>query len=185
MMRTSINNMTILAATLMWIAGLAWTGRVHAELPSAADYFNYGSATFIRDDPQKALAIVLEGIEHYPDNESLLRLKELLEQQQEQQNQNNQQDRQNEQEQDQEQEQNDSNEQNEDQPDQNDEGEPEQTPPEEDQQPPEPTAEEMTDEEAEMVLDSLRQLEQAQREQLMREIIRQQARDMPPVEKDW
>ncbi|HMP88869.1 MAG TPA: hypothetical protein PJ991_01645 [Kiritimatiellia bacterium] len=156
---------------------------VFSELPSATDYFNYGSATFIREDPQKALAIVLEGLEHYPEHDPLIRLKELLEQQQEQ-NQQNQQDQQESQENDQSPEDGD-NEQNDDESDQNRDNDPNDTSEQEEQQPPEPLAEEMTEDEAEMVLDSLRQLEQAQREQLMREIIRRQLRDMPPVEKDW
>ena len=40
------------------------------------DYFNQGSATFIRETPEKALSIVTEGLVHYPDNEPLIRLKE-------------------------------------------------------------------------------------------------------------
>ncbi len=43
----------------------------------------------------------------------------------------------------------------------------------------------MTEEEAEMVLDSLRQLEEAQREQMTQEMIRRKMRNLPPVEKDW
>jgi len=164
---------------------LALAAYVHADLPSAKDYFNYGSATFIREEPEKALAIVNEGLEHYPEDEPLIRLKELLEQQNEQQNQDNQSKDQNNQEQDQDQQQGDQDEQSEDPSDQNEEQEAPPPEPEDEQPPTEPSAEEMTEEEAEMVLDSLRQLEQAQREMLMREIIKQQMRDMPPVEKDW
>ena len=43
-----------------------------------------GSATFIREEPDKALAIVNEGLSHHPDNEPLLKLKALLEQQKQQ-----------------------------------------------------------------------------------------------------
>jgi Ca-activated chloride channel family protein len=161
---------------------------VHAEVgTSSAEYFNQGAATFIRENPEQALAIVNEGLQLHPDDEPLLRLKALLEQQQESQtNQSEQNDQQeqsdqsdqsdksdpSDEEQDQEQEQD----QDQDQ-DQNEE--------EQDQQEKQPQPGDLSEEEAEMVLDSLRQLEEAQRDQLMQEMIRRQMRDMPPVEKDW
>ena len=43
----------------------------------------------------------------------------------------------------------------------------------------------MNEDEAEMVLDSLRQLEEAQRERIMKDMIRRQMKNIPPVEKDW
>ena len=173
----------------------ALSARAQTDVASAADYFNLGSATFIRDEPEKALAIVNEGLVLHPDDEPLLRLKALLEQQQEQNQQNQQQPQDQNQDQDQNENQNEpqqdpsqpppeENEQEEQEEDQN------QQPPEssEQEEPPEqeqPQPGDMSEEEAEMVLDSLRQLEQAQREQLMQEMIRRQMQNMPPVEKDW
>jgi Ca-activated chloride channel family protein len=170
---------------------------VRAEATSAADYFNLGSSTFIREDPERALAIVNEGLMFHPDDEPLLRLKALLEQKKDQEQQQQQQEQQQEQndsskdDSDSSEKPDDSSEQGDQNQDQNEPEKPEEQSPEEEQpqepseQAPEPTAGEMTEEEAEMVLDSLRQLEQAQREQLMQEMIRRQMQNMPPVEKDW
>lgn len=174
----------LLILGLTRIDGLAQT---NAAASAAGDYFNLGSATFIRENPESALGIVNEGLSIYPGDESLLRLKKLLEEKQ-----NEQQEQQ-----DQEQEQ---------QPDPQDgqSGEPENQSPEQEQESEEPQDQknkdgdeeqpeekeepqpaDMTKNEAEMMLDSLRQLEQAQREQLMQEMIRNKIPDMPPVEKDW
>lgn len=167
---------------MKWLAIMLLLGigfNAHAEATSAADYFNLGAATFIREDAEAAKAIVEEGLLLHPEDEPLKKLKALLEQQQESQSNKSDQSDSSDQsdpsdsEQDQNQEQ--------DQP-QPQEPENQQDQPQEQDQ---PQPEEMTGEEAEMVLDSLRQLEEAQRDQLMQEMIRRQMRDMPPVEKDW
>jgi Ca-activated chloride channel family protein len=156
---------------------------VHAEVgTSSAEYFNQGAATFIRENPEQALAIVNEGLQLHPDDEPLLRLKALLEQQQESQSSQSEKS-----------EQQDSSDQSdpsdEEQEQEQDQQKPEesqdQEPGEQDQQEEQPQPGDLSEEEAEMVLDSLRQLEEAQRDQLMQEMIRRQMRDMPPVEKDW
>jgi len=178
------------------ILGLLTT-LAHAQAPKpATDYFNQGSVTFIRESPEKALAIVTEGLVHYPENEPLIKLKELIEQQdkQDQQNQQNQQDQSQDQSKSDQGEQPPPEEQPEEKPDEPSEEEKDQSK-KEDQQPSEPqdqeaeqkeaVAEDMTEEEAEMVLDSLRQLEEAQREQMTQEMIRRKMLNMPPVEKDW
>ncbi len=168
---------------------------IRAEVESAADYFNLGAATFIRENPEPALAIVNEGLVFYPEDESLIRLKALIEQQQEQQNQNNSSDDSDQQDQDSQAEQNESGEnQNEQSPDEEEESE--QEPPEEnegeqnegneeEQEQDQPQPSDLNEDEAEMVLDSLRQLEEAQRERIMQDMIKRQMQNMPPVEKDW
>lgn len=153
----------------------------HADATSAADYFNLGAATFIREDPEAALAIVNEGLQFHPEDEPLKKLKALLEQQQESQSEQSDQSDQSDQSEEP---------QESDPPDQSDAEQDQQPQPQEpsdpqDQPQDQPQADEMTEDEAEMVLDSLRQLEEAQRDQLMQEMIRRQIRDMPPVEKDW
>jgi len=181
-----------------WLALMASFALAQTDPTSAEAYFNQGSATFIREEPEQALVIVNEGLALHPENEPLIKLKALLEQQkdqnqQDQQNQQNQEDRKDQQEQqDQSQKdeepQQDQEEQKEDEPEkeEQEQDQPEAQPPEEEQpQDEQPSPGEMTEEEAEMVLDSLRQLEQAQREQMTREMIRKQMSDMPPVEKDW
>jgi Ca-activated chloride channel family protein len=159
---------------------------------SAEDYFNLGSAIFIRESGERALAVVDEGLVLYPDDEKLLRLKQLIEQEQENQ-QNQQQQDQNpeengddnqqtpENEQEQEQDEQEENEQNENQDDQT----PSEQQPGDPSDRQEPNPEDMTEDEANMILDSLRQLEHAQREQLTQDMIRKQMNNLPPVEKDW
>lgn len=164
---------------MKWLAIMLLLGigfKAHAEATSAADYFNLGAATFIREDPEAAKAIVEEGLLFHPEDEPLLKLKALLEQQQE--SQSNQSDQSEKSEQPQESDQSD-------QSDQQPQDQPQESESPQDQPQDQPQPEEMTGEEAEMVLDSLRQLEEAQRDQLMQEMIRRQMRDMPPVEKDW
>lgn len=166
------------------------------EVETAADYFNLGAATFIRANPEQALAIVNEGLVFFPEDESLLRLKALIEQQEEQQNQDSSEDSEQE-DQDSESEENGSDEnQNDQQPDeeeQSDEEEQEQESddnetseePADEEEREQPQPGDMNEDEAEMVLDSLRQLEEAQRERIMQDMIRRQMQNMPPVEKDW
>lgn len=189
--------------TLSLTAALATLFTVYAAAQPlltapAETYFNRGSATFIRESPEKALAIVNEGLVHHPEDTALIRLKELIERQQDQQQQQQQQ-----------QQPSSSSESSPDEPPPQGEQEPQEQPPAPDEQeqkpedqrdadgepqenndaPPEQprpeSAEEMTEEEAEMVLDSLRQLEEAQREQVNQEMIRRSMRNLPPVEKDW
>lgn len=183
---------------LLCLIGATAFGQTATAPASAQDYFNNGSATFIREDPTKALAIVNEGLSFHPDNEPLLKLKALLEQQQQQnqQNQNQNQDQKKE-DQDQQDQNQPQNEQDQDQQKPEDEQKPDEDDLKQDQnqgQPPpqeekesgeEQAAKDMSEEEANMVLDSLRQLEQAQREQMTQHMIRQQMQNPPPVEKDW
>lgn len=170
------------------IAFLAWAAasstRAATNVTSAADYFNLGAATFIRQDPEQALAIVNEGLLLHPEDEPLVQLKALLEQQQEQEQQQQDQQQENEQEKEDANKSDQSDPSEEDQPQDQDQDQ-DQPPEEQDQQEEQPAPGDMTEQEAEMVLDSLRQLEEAQRNELMQEMIRRQMRDMPPVEKDW
>jgi len=179
MMRILVNGICLLLIT----GALVHAG-TNTPSGSATDYFNIGSATFIRENPEAALGIVNEGLSLYPQDESLQQLKKLLEEKKEEQPQQNQQ-----------------NQKQEDQPENQPEASPENQDQERQQENRDPSssqerragetedqkeaADETTRNEAEMVLDSLRQLEQAQREQIMQEMIRRKIPDMPPVEKDW
>jgi Ca-activated chloride channel family protein len=189
-----MNHRLLLPLTLLTALALA---PLRAEVVDAPTYFNLGAATFIREQPETALAIVNEGLALHPDDEPLQKLKALLEQQQDQNQDQNQQDNQDSE--------SDPSDDESSPSDPSDSGENEQPPEEEpgeenaepeqpdqpsdpkDESPPQqqPVASEMTEQEAEMVLDSLRQLEQAQRENLTQEMIRRQMQQMPPVEKDW
>jgi outer membrane biosynthesis protein TonB len=189
--------MNHLLRTYALVATVTLTAAAQPLLTTPAEtYFNRGSATFIRESPEAALAIVNEGLVHHPDDTGLIRLKELIERQQDQQQQQQQQS-------------SSSESSPEEQPPPQGEQEPQEQPPAPDEQEQEPqdqkdtdgepqeseapptekprpeSAEEMTEEEAEMVLDSLRQLEEAQREQVNQEMIRRSMRNLPPVEKDW
>jgi len=184
-----------LIALLMLIGSIALA---QTNAPPAVDFFNAGSATYIRDTPERALAIVNEGLNIHPQDEKLLKLKELLEkkqdeqkkdQDQEQQKQEQPQDQQNndskpdDQDQQQQEEEKEQDEEKQDQNEEKDKPEPgEEEKPEEEK---EASAGDMTEQEAEMVLDSLRQLEEAQREQMTQEMIRRKMHEMPPVDKDW
>lgn len=169
---------------LLFITGVQVEAQTNTPSGSAADYFNIGSATFIRENPEAALGIVNEGLSLYPQDESLQRLKKMLEEKKDEQPQQNQQ---NQDQEDQSENQPEASPENQDEESQQENRDPSSNPESrageaEDQK---EAADDTTRNEAEMVLDSLRQLEQAQREQIMREMIRRKIPDMPPVEKDW
>ncbi len=172
---------------LLIVSGLQTLAQTNVT--SAVDYFNLGASTFIREDQEKALAIVNEGLLFHPEDEALLKLKSLLEQQQDSSSGQNEQPEETPPQEnagDQEPADQDTSsgeeESGEQQPEPADQESGDEEQPDEQER---PRADEMTGEEAEMVLDSLRQLEEAQRNELMQEMIRRQMRDMPPVEKDW
>lgn len=167
--------------------------------PGADRYFHLGAQTFVTNDVEPAKEIVNQGLEAHPDDPWLTALKTLLEQQQEQEQQQQQNQQQNENSE-QNQEQQDSPPDN--QPPQDQSGEPEDeedTPPQpepeqpqdanagedEEEQPPPPEPGDMSEDEAEMLLDALRQREQAERDMMMRRQIERQSRQAAPVEKDW
>lgn len=121
---------------------------------SDANYFHPAASLYIQGDSAGASNLVAKGLSIYPDDGKLKRLKELLEQQQEQEQQQQDQQNQNDQQQNQDQE----NQQEQQPQDQNQEQQ---------EQPPEPpSAEQMTEDEAEQLLDAMRQEEQNKRRQL-------------------
>ena len=150
----------ILAAT----AALAETGEIDID----SIYFHPAASQYIHGDTASASNLVAKGLSLFPDDGKLLRLKELLDKQQEQQqNEDNQQDQQ------------------QDQQDQNQEQQEQQDPQqdEQDQQQDQqdqtrsnrnnrinsrrpPSAEQMSEDEAEQLLDAMRQEEQNKRLQL-------------------
>ncbi|HMP75775.1 MAG TPA: hypothetical protein PKE12_05700 [Kiritimatiellia bacterium] len=145
---------------------------------SSRYYFDHGAEQFTRDDVEKARAWVDEGLVLYPQDEKLIALKQLLEQQQQQQQQENQ---------------SSGNEQDQQEPNEGEQdGQPEPQPGEqgdsgEPQDPPEQEkpASAMTPEEAERILDAMRDRESAERARVAEERLRREARRLPPVEKDW
>lgn len=125
-----------------------------------AAYFHPAASHYIQGDSTSASNLVVKGLSLYPDDAKLKRLKDLLEQEQEQ-----------------EQEQNDDQENQDDQenPDDQENSDDQENPDEENPDPDEsneeqpaepPSAEQMTADEAEQLLDAMRQEEQNKRRQL-------------------
>ncbi|RZO85836.1 MAG: hypothetical protein EVA58_04545 [Kiritimatiellaceae bacterium] len=160
------------------LLALLLLGTLHADVDST--FFHPAASAFIHGEANTASNKVAQGLQQYPNDPKLQRLKELLEQQQENEDQQDQQDNQNQQDpsndpqdpQDPQQQQNDS----ENNPN-NDPSDPSDSPP---NTTPPPQAEEMTPEEAQQLLDAMRQDEENKRSQL-RPIMGAPVR----VEKDW
>jgi hypothetical protein len=147
----------ILLASLFATALAAQTGEVDID----TTYFHPAASLYIHGDATGASNLVAKGLSVFPDDGKLLRLKDLLEQQQEQQqNEDNQQ--QDDQQQDQQDQQDD---QQQDQQDQQQDQSEDQSE-EQSQQPEPPSAEQMSADEAEQLLDAMRQEEQNKRLQL-------------------
>ncbi len=135
-----------------------------AEMPEAdATYFHPAASLYIHGDTAAASNLVAQGLAVFPDDGKLKRLKELIEQQQEQKQQD--QDRQQNQD---EQQQEQDNQQQEQQPPQDQGEQPPQDQGGQDRQPePEPqSAEEMSADEAQQLLDAMKQDEKNKRLQL-------------------
>ncbi|MCO5045403.1 MAG: hypothetical protein M9963_10895 [Kiritimatiellae bacterium] len=174
---------------ISFILALLLAGTALAADDSSKDYFDHGAENYTHDDIEKARSWVDEGLQLYPGDHSLTALKQLLEQQQQQQQQQkdkNQQSGQQGQEQKQQQDQS----QNQDQ--QKDEQQ------EKAQQQPSPSQSEVGDEsktndqqmamspeEAERMLDAMREKEAAERARIVEDQIRQESQKLPMVEKDW
>ncbi|VGO17858.1 hypothetical protein PDESU_06460 [Pontiella desulfatans] len=164
-------------ATILFLAvalpALAQTTNDVADIDST--YFHPAASMYIHGDTASASNLVVQGLAHYPENGKLLRLKELIDQQQEQnQDQDDQQqnqDQQNEQDQNQDQQQ-DQDQQNQDeqqneqdqQQNQDQQQQDQQQDPQQQQEP--PRAEQMSQDEAERLLDAMKQEEENKRLQL-------------------
>jgi hypothetical protein len=131
-----------------------------------AQYFHPAASLYIQGDSAGASNLVAQGLSTYPDDGKLKRLKELLDQQQEQeqQDQKDQQDQQQDEQQDQDNQQQEQQDQESDQ-NQQDGQEPQDSQPEP-QQPEPQSAEQMTPDEAQQLMDAMRQEEQNKRLQL-------------------
>lgn len=166
------------------LLALLLLGTLHADVDST--FFHPAASAFIHGDANTASNKVAQGLQQYPNDPKLQRLKELLEQQQENEDQQDQQDQQDNQDQQDQQDQqdnqnqqdpsNDSQNPSENNPN-NDPSDPSDSPP---NTTPPPQAEEMTPEEAQQLLDAMRQDEENKRSQL-RPIMGAPVR----VEKDW
>lgn len=180
---------------LLLILSLALASAAFAADDTSAYYFDNGAEQYTRNDIETAKKWVSEGLELYPGDKNLLALQQLIEQQQQQQQQQNQQqnqqqEQQSRQNQDQSQaaqnqsEENKGNDDKEQQEqaaaqqqnagdDKKDDGKDEQQ------------ARAMTPEEAERILDAMRDRESSDRAKIAEDRIRQEMGRMPMVEKDW
>ncbi|MDZ8119245.1 hypothetical protein [Pontiella agarivorans] len=167
-----------------------------AEIPETDidnTYFHPAASMYIHGDAAGASNLVHTGLAQFPDNGKLLRLKELLDQQQQNQDQQNQdqqdqnqdQDQQNQDQQEQNNDQQNQDQQNQDQQDQNQDQQspPEPEQPQEQNQPAQqepPRAEEMSPDEAERLMDAMKQDEETKR------LMLQPVMGAPvKVDKDW
>jgi Ca-activated chloride channel family protein len=143
----------------------AQTNEIDVETDIDATYFHPAASRYIHGDTTSASNLVVQGLSIDPEDGKLLRLKELLEQQQEQQQ--NQDDQQNQDQQQQDQQEDQNQDQQDEPPKQNpEEQEQEQEQDQQDQQAKPPSAEEMSADEAEQLLDAMKQEEQNKRLQL-------------------
>ena len=146
-------------------------------------FFHPAASMYIHGDATSASNLVAQGLSIFPEDGKLLRLKELLEQQEEQKQNEDNQDQQNQQDQNQ-----DEQEQNKDEQDQNKENPPQDEQQddqkqEQDEQAPEPEpprAEQMSQDEAERLLDAMKQEEENKRLQ-MHPVMGRPVK----VDKDW
>lgn len=139
-------------ATILILTGLA-VATLADNLESDSAYFHPAASLFIQGNTAGASNLVVRGLAEFPDDGKLKRLKELLEnQQQDQQNQDQeQQDQENQDQEDQEQQ----------------DQEPQDQEPQDQQQQPEPQrAEQMSQDEAERLLDAMKQEEKNKRLEL-------------------
>lgn len=165
-----------------------------AQMKSASNYFNEAAFLYTDQKTDEALELTKQGLERHPNDLPLVKLKELLEkQQQQEQEQQNQQQQQDQQQQENQQNKDDKKEQEQqkEQPQQNEDDkkqEDQQNKQDPDQAQQQPTdqqerrAEEMTPEEAQLLLDAMRDDEKAQRD-AMRMIMG--APEPPQNGKDW
>ncbi|MBT8041785.1 MAG: hypothetical protein KJN98_01300 [Pontiella sp.] len=155
--------MKTVLSILIWACAMSAMADVGGDGVDAA-YFHPAASLYIRGDTPAASNLVAQGLSFFPDDGKLLRLKELLEKQQEQQDQNDQQQNQDQQDQQQDENQNDQQDQQDqqDQDQQQDEQEQEQQQEQQQQSEP-PRAEEMSPDEAQRLLDAMKQEEENKR----------------------
>lgn len=148
-----------------------------AEDEPSRFYFDHGAEQYTRDNKEKALSWVTEGLTLYPDEHKLLALKKLLEQQQQQQQEQQQRESDSQAQQQTESSQSDGKAQS---PANPSAGEDKQN-----RQAQQPIASEMTPEEAERLLDAMRDREANERAQIAVDRLRRETHSLAPVEKDW
>jgi hypothetical protein len=173
---------------IMLVALLSLPSLCSAADPSSpADYFNTGAERFINSDLETAKARVNEGLSNFPNDAKLAALKQLLEQQQQQQQQQNQDSQQDKDQQKEQQEKQDQQQQKDQQQQEQDKQEQQKQDASsgQDQQAQKPQdaparPEELTPEDAKLLLDAAKENEQSAREQ-----IRMIMGRPVPVEKDW
>jgi hypothetical protein len=158
--------------TILMIGVAAGTLAQKPDIDIDSTYFHPAASLYVRGDSTTASNLVATGLSYFPENGKLLRLKELLDQQQ-QDDQNQDQDQNNDQNQDNQDQQQNDDPQNQDQnDDQNDEQDQEQEqdqnedPQEQEQQQAPPNAEQMSEDEAQRLLDAMKQEEENKRLQL-------------------
>lgn len=176
---------------IMIACAMQWLVISNSAAADPDDLFHRGSQVYTEDQMEEARELVEKGLKQYPDDYKLQRLHELLQQQQQQeQNQQNQdKQEQDKQEQDKQEQQDPSQDQQDQQSSDSSEeqespepSQTEETPPadEEDTSTPQALPEEMTEEEALMMLEALKQEEEADRMEY-----RKKQGPQIPVDKDW
>jgi outer membrane biosynthesis protein TonB len=146
-------------ATILILAGLAVAAAAD-DLESDSAYFHPAASLYIQGNMAGASNLVARGLAEFPDDGKLKRLKELLENQQEDQQKNDQEQQEDQQQEDQEQDQKQQDQEAQDQ-------EPQDQQQNDQQQQPEPQrAEQMSQDEAERLLDAMKQEEKNKRLEL-------------------
>ena len=180
--RTNVNRNRL---TICFLFSMLLSGGTSAQ--TAMELFNPAAKNYIYGDNAAASNLVMKALAKYPTDEKLVKLKELIDQQQDQQNQQQQnQDQQNQDQNEQQQNQDQQDQQNQDQQEEQQQEQEEQNTEGEDAQEAQPAsaqphqAGEMTEEEAQQLLDAMKQNEKDQRTDL-RPILGRPVR----VDKDW
>ncbi|VGO22794.1 hypothetical protein [Pontiella sulfatireligans] len=165
--------MKIVASILICcaLASAAFADEAQAEAEADAVYFHPAASLYIHGDAAGASNLVATGLSIYPEDGKLRALEELLKKQQEQQDQENQNDQQQKNDDQQQQKNDEQQKQNQDQQKNDEQQQEQEQNPEQDQQNPEPepepqSAEQMTPDEAQRLLDAMRQEEENKRLQL-------------------
>ena len=186
-----MNRATYGLACLLF-AACAWSAEPKAATPAplpdpvtAVDFFNRGGAQFCRNQMEEAKKTVEDGLARYPDDAALQKLKKLLDQPPQQQQNQDQQDKQDSSKS-KDQQDKDSKSKQDEQKSKEDQKKDQQPQQQKDQSKPEDAKQEQP-KEGQLTQDQIaRMLESASQEEMdLRDVLRQQPHESPPVDKDW
>lgn len=153
---------------------------------TATDYFNRGGAEFCRNQMEDAKKTVTDGLARFPDDAALQKLKQLIEQPPQSQQNKDQQDSKD-QSKSKDQESKDQKSKQDEQKSKEDQSKDQQQQQQQQQSKPEDAQKEEQPKEGQLTQDQIaRLLESAAQEEMdLRDVLRQQPRESPPVDKDW